>query len=88
MKSDKLRLLVATFGFALYFGVPVHGVLLPSADAAIASSPWGRPGGTVKAEEGSDDSSSDDSGSDDSGSDDSGSDDSSGGEGSSEDDSD
>jgi hypothetical protein len=85
MKPDKLRLLVATFGFALYFGVPVHGVLLPSADAAIASSPWSRPGGTVKAEEGSDDSSSDDSSSDDSGSDDSSG---GGGEGSSEDDSD
>jgi hypothetical protein len=85
MKPEKLRLLLASFGFALYLGVPMHGVLLPSADAAIASSPWGRPGGTVKAEEGSDDSSSDDSGSDDSGSDDSSG---GGGEGSSEDDSD
>lgn len=79
MKAEAWRLLAASFGFALYLGVPVQGVLLPTADAAIVSSPAGAPGKTAM-EEGDDQSGSDDSGSDDSSGDED--------EGSSEDDSD
>ena len=94
MKPEASRLWLASLGFALYLGVPVHGVLLPPAEAAMASSPGGGPGGIAKAE-GDDESGSGESGSDESGSGESDSDESDSGdssgdgdEGSSEDDSD
>lgn len=62
MRPEALRLFVAVFGFALYFGVPVHGLVLPPAEAAITSFAGG-PGGVAK-EEGDDDSGEDDSGDD------------------------
>jgi hypothetical protein len=72
MRPEALRLLVASFGFALYLGVPVHAVMLRPAEAAIASFSASGPGGIAR-EEGEDDT-GDDSGDD--------------GQGSSEDDSD
>jgi len=76
MRAEALRLLGMSFAFALYLGLPVHGLLLPAAEAAITSSLGHGPQGTVRAEDDEGDTGSDDSGGEEEG------------EGSSEDDSD